>query len=49
VAVGIAYLLLGLAIFLQQRDLVGPLLRDGFRTSYRELALAEGPAAAAGE
>ena len=42
----LAYLVLGLVIFLQQRELVGPLLRDGFRTSYRELALAESPAAA---
>ncbi|HET7234995.1 MAG TPA: sodium:proton exchanger [Actinomycetota bacterium] len=49
VAVGVAYLLLGLVMFLQQRDLVGPLLRDGFRTSYRELALAEGPTEPVGE
>jgi cation:H+ antiporter len=37
VGVGIVYLVLGLRIILRQRDLVGPLLRDGFRTSYRAL------------
>jgi len=41
VVVGLAYLLLGLVIFVRQRELVGPLLRDGFRTSYRDLNRAE--------
>ncbi len=31
------YILLGLAIFARERRLIGPLLRDGFRTPYREL------------
>jgi cation:H+ antiporter len=39
--VGLAYLILGLVIFLRERELVRPLLRDGFRTSYRDLANAE--------
>jgi cation:H+ antiporter len=32
-----AYILLGLAIFFQERRLILPLLRDGFRTPYRHL------------
>jgi len=39
--VSIAYLVLGLGIFLRNRHLIRPLLRDGFRTSYRDLAQAE--------
>lgn len=38
VGVSAVYILLGLAIFWRQRGLVGPLLRDGFRTPYRRLA-----------
>jgi cation:H+ antiporter len=41
VGVSIAYLLLGLAIFARDRRLVLPLLRDGLRTSYRELSEAD--------
>jgi cation:H+ antiporter len=41
VIVGSAYMVLGLAIFVRQRGLILPLLRDGFRTSYRELGRAE--------
>jgi cation:H+ antiporter len=37
VGVGIVYLVLGLGIFVRQRELVVPLIRDGFRTSYRAL------------
>jgi cation:H+ antiporter len=37
IAVGILYLVLGLGIIMRQRDLVVPLVRDGFRTSYRHL------------
>ncbi len=37
IAVSIAYLLLGLAIFARERRLIRPLLRDGFRTSYAQL------------
>jgi hypothetical protein len=36
--VGIVYLVLGLRIILRQRELVRPLIRDGFRTSYPRLA-----------
>jgi cation:H+ antiporter len=38
VGVGIVYLVLGVGIFLRQRDLVAPLFRDGFLTSYRHLS-----------
>jgi cation:H+ antiporter len=38
VGVSIVYIALGLAIFSRERRLVGPLLRDGFRTPYRRLA-----------
>ncbi|MCI0635250.1 MAG: sodium:proton exchanger [Actinobacteria bacterium] len=37
VGVGIVYLILGLVIFARQRELIPPLLRDGFRTPYRRL------------
>ena len=37
VGTGTAYLLLGLFIFARERHLIGPLLRDGFRTPYRSL------------
>src|ERR687898_2784372 len=37
VLVGTVYLVLGLVIFTRQRRLIRPLVRDGFRTSYREL------------
>jgi cation:H+ antiporter len=36
--VGAAYLVLGLWIFTRDRVLIAPLLRDGFRTPYAELA-----------
>jgi cation:H+ antiporter len=36
--VGAAYLVLGLWIFVRDRELIAPLLRDGFRTPYAELA-----------
>jgi hypothetical protein len=36
--VGAAYLVLGLWIFTRDRLLIAPLLRDGFRTPYAELA-----------
>ncbi len=38
IAVGVAYLVLGWWILLRERELVPGLLRDGFRTSYKELA-----------
>jgi cation:H+ antiporter len=41
IIVGSAYMVLGLAIFVRQRGLILPLLRDGFRTSYRDLGRAE--------
>ena len=41
VGVGIVYLILGLVIFTRQRELIRPLLRDGFRTPYRHLGDAE--------
>jgi cation:H+ antiporter len=37
IGVSIAYLALGVAIFARDRRLIGPLLRDGFRTPYRHL------------
>ncbi|MGZ4114581.1 MAG: sodium:proton exchanger, partial [Actinomycetota bacterium] len=39
--VGAAYLVLGLWIFARERELLRPLLRDGFRTPYAELAAVE--------
>ena len=41
VAVGTAYMALGLVIFFRERGLIVPLVRDGFRTSYKELSAAE--------
>jgi cation:H+ antiporter len=38
VGVGIVYLVLGVGIIARQRDLVRPLIRDGFRTSYPVLS-----------
>jgi len=37
IIVATAYMVLGVAIFARQRGLIRPLIRDGFRTSYREL------------
>ena len=41
VAVGAAYMVLGLVIFARQRGLIRPLIRDGFRTSYSDLSRGE--------
>lgn len=41
IAVGAAYMVLGLVIFARERELIRPLIRDGFRTSYRDLAARE--------
>ena len=41
ILVGAAYLVLGFVIFARQRGLIGPLIRDGFRTSYRDLSRGE--------
>jgi cation:H+ antiporter len=41
VVVGLAYMALGLVIFTRERVLIRPLLRDGFRTSYKDLSRAE--------
>jgi cation:H+ antiporter len=38
VGLGVAYLVLGAFVFLRDRAHVGPLIRDGFRTSYVDLA-----------
>jgi cation:H+ antiporter len=38
IAVGVMYVLLGVATLVRQRELLRPLLRDGFRTPYREMA-----------
>jgi hypothetical protein len=48
VVVAIAYLVLGVVIFVRQRHLLPPLLRDGFRTPYARLN-AVGDAEAVGE
>jgi len=40
-AVAIVYLVLGVGIFVRNRGLIRPLLRDGFRTSYKDLSRAE--------
>ena len=37
ILVATAYMVLGTVIFARQRSLIRPLIRDGFRTSYREL------------
>ena len=42
IGVGIVYLVLGLGVIMRQRGLVVPLVRDGFRTSYRHLTGGEG-------
>jgi cation:H+ antiporter len=39
--VGAAYLVLGAWIFGRERELIRPLIRDGFRTPYAELAAVE--------
>jgi cation:H+ antiporter len=39
--VGAAYLVLGAWIFARERELIRPLIRDGFRTPYAELAAVE--------
>jgi cation:H+ antiporter len=44
VGLGVAYLVLGTLVFLRDRAHVVPLIRDGFRTPYHELA-EPGPAA----
>jgi cation:H+ antiporter len=52
IIVGVIYVLLGAWIFVRQRRLIGPLVRDGFRTPYAELAAKErreGVVGAAGE
>lgn len=41
IVVGAAYMVLGLVIFARERELIRPLIRDGFRTSYRDLAARE--------
>lgn len=38
IAVGVVYFLLGIGILVRQRGLLRALLRDGFRTPYREMA-----------
>jgi len=43
IIVGGAYMVLGVAIFARQRGLIRPLIRDGFRTSYRDLGREEVP------
>jgi cation:H+ antiporter len=42
ISVGVMYFLLGVATLVRQRALLRPLLRDGFRTPYREMATIEG-------
>jgi cation:H+ antiporter len=42
IAVGVAYVLLGAGILIRHRRLVRPLLRDGFRTPYPEMATIDG-------
>ena len=42
IAVGVAYVLLGAGILVRQRGLLRALLRDGFRTPYREMATIDG-------
>jgi len=43
VLVSSVYLVLGLVIFARQRGLIRPLIRDGFKTSYRDLGRGEIP------
>jgi cation:H+ antiporter len=44
VGLGVAYLVLGAFVFLRDRAHVGPLIRDGFRTPYRDLGEPAGAA-----
>jgi cation:H+ antiporter len=44
VGLGVAYLVLGTFVFLRDRAHVGPLIRDGFRTPYRDLGKPGGAA-----
>jgi hypothetical protein len=37
IIVATAYMILGVVIFARQRGLIRPLIRDGFKTSYRDL------------
>ena len=37
IGVGVMYLLLGLVIFVRERELIRPLFRDGFRTPFSKL------------
>jgi cation:H+ antiporter len=41
ILVGGVYMVLGLVIFTRERDLIRPLIRDGFKTSYRDLSRRE--------
>ncbi len=41
IVVGVGYLLLGVWTFARERTLVRPLVRDGFRTRYADLAVSE--------
>ena len=41
IVVGGVYIVLGLVIFTRQRGLIRPLIRDGFKTSYRDLSRGE--------
>jgi hypothetical protein len=43
IIVATAYMILGVAIFARQRGLIRPLIRDGFKTSYRDLNRREIP------
>jgi cation:H+ antiporter len=43
IVVGGVYIVLGLVIFTRQRGLIRPLIRDGFKTSYRDLNRREIP------
>ena len=44
VGLGVAYLVLGAFVFLRDRAHIGPLIRDGFRTPYRDLGKPGGAA-----
>jgi cation:H+ antiporter len=43
IGVGCLYIVLGLVVLVRNRSSVGPLLRDGFRTPYEEMAAQHGP------
>ena len=43
ILVAIVYMVLGIVIFTRQRGLIRPLIRDGFKTSYRDLGRGEIP------